>query len=100
MTAVYDGVYDVRRPENEASKLYMEHLREGLLAPDRQDLSKIEDMVWSLALTYSEVPGFESAMQHVIDELGSGLAAMPRRLELHLVQAGKVAARSLNPSAY
>ncbi|KAM4056670.1 zinc finger protein [Hirsutella rhossiliensis] len=83
---------ETQRLEDQASELCMEHLREGgLLAGNGSPFSMTaNNIAASLARQYNAVPGFESAMQHVLDEFGSGPVATPRLLELHLVQAGKM----------
>ncbi|KND87892.1 hypothetical protein TOPH_07447 [Tolypocladium ophioglossoides CBS 100239] len=86
------ALHDSQRPEIQASDLCMEHLRDvNLEAYEGSPFSiAASNTIDSLLLQYGSIPGFQSAMSFVLGRVKSNYVATPRRLELELMQAGKM----------
>ncbi|PNY28742.1 Uncharacterized protein TCAP_01345 [Tolypocladium capitatum] len=83
---------DTQRPEIQASDLCMEHLQDvNLEAHEGSPFSvAASNTIDSLSLRYGSAPGFEPAMSYIRGRVKSSYVATPRRLELELMQAGKM----------
>ncbi|POR31182.1 Uncharacterized protein TPAR_08605 [Tolypocladium paradoxum] len=83
---------DTQRLETQTSDLCIEHLKDvNLEAYEGSPFSiAANDTIDSLLLQYGSVPGFESAMRYILGRVKSNYVATPRRLELELMQAGKM----------
>jgi len=78
--------------EIQASELCLEHMNDINLDANESSPFSIgaKEAISTLAQQYNGVPAFRSAMQDVLDRVKSNHIATPRRLELELLQAGKV----------
>lgn len=80
----------------QASELAMQHHKDGLGASHNSPFAIAArfmiDNIFSHE--YSHYPGFERRMQRLIGQINSGEVGTVRRLELELMQAGRVRYRA------
>lgn len=83
---------DTTHLEIQASDIYMEHLNDiNLEAHEGSPFSiAAKDAITCLAQHYRDTPGLRNSMQDIVDRVKASHFATPRRLELELMQAGKM----------
>ncbi|KAK5998327.1 hypothetical protein PT974_00706 [Cladobotryum mycophilum] len=88
----YLTLHDVSQPAIQASELAVHHIKDGFGA--NKDIPfgiAAKYMIESgFSRQYSDVPGFVSSMRTLINQLNTGQISTVRRLELEMMQAGKM----------
>lgn len=88
----YSVLHDVNRPEIQASELSIQHIRDGLgVANELPFTIAAKFMIRDIfSWQFTDSPGFVSSLKYLLEKVNSGQVSTVRRLELELMQAGKV----------